>query len=499
MSKRYAAIWFRHLTTDWTIRKNPELKGVPFVLAAPERGRMVVKAVSVKAQTHGISTGMVVADCRAVLPQLQVFDEQPVLAQKLLRALAEWCIRFTPIAAIDGDDGLLLDISGCAHLWGGEQVYLKDILQKLRAFGYHVRAAVADTIGTAWAVSRFGQVKAIIESGGQMEALQPLPPAALRLDRSILERMDKLGLYLIRSFIGMPRSALRRRFGTTLLQRIDQALGQEIELLQPVFPIEAYRERLPCLEPIRTATGIEIALCQLLQTLCERLSKEEKGLRKAVFKGYRIDGIEQQIEIGTNRPSRNVEHLFKLFELKIVMLEPDLGFELFTLEATIVEDYPASIEYLWQLGKEEHDKDITELMDRIAGKLGVHTLHRYLPAEHYWPEHSFKEAASIQEQAQTAWRTDRQRPVHLLPQPEEIEVMVRLPDYPPAHFNYKGKVYRIQKADGPERIEREWWLQDGEYRDYYCVEDEDGARYWLFRLGSYETKNAKWFLHGFFS
>jgi protein ImuB len=498
MSKRYVAIWFRHLTTDWTIRKKPELKDVAFVLAAPERGRMVVKAASVKAQIQGISSGMVVADCRAVLPQLQVFDDQPELAHKLLLALGEWCIRFTPVVAVDGHDGLLLDVSGCTHLWGGEQAYLKDILDKLRAFGYHVRAAMADTIGAAWAVSRFGQVKAIIEPGGQMEALQPLPPAALRLDTVILERMDKLGLYQIRSFIGMPRSALRRRFGATLLQRIDQALGQEMELLQPVCPQESYQERLPCLEPIRTATGIEIALCQVLQGLCERLSKEEKGLRKAVFKGYRIDGDVQQIEIGTNRPSRNVEHLFKLFELKIVMLEPDLGYELFTLEATIVEDYPAAIEYLWQLGKEEHDKDIVELMDRIAGKLGVHTIHRYLPAEHYWPEHSFKEAFSLQEQPQTGWATDRQRPVHLLQQPEEIEVMVQLPDYPPAQFLYKGDVYRMQKADGPERIEREWWLGEGEYRDYYCVEDEHGGRYWVFRLGSYENKKAKWFLHGFF-
>lgn len=498
MSKRYVAIWFRHLTTDWTIRKKPELKDVAFVLAAPERGRMVVKAASVKAQIQGISSGMVVADCRAVLPQLQVFDDQPQLAHKLLLALAEWCIRFTPIAAIDGHDGLLLDASGCTHLWGGEQAYLKDILGKLRAFGYHVRAAMADTIGAAWAVSRFGQVKAIIEPGGQMEAIQPLPPASLRLDTAILERMDKLGLYQIRSFIGMPRSALRRRFGTALLQRIDQALGQEMELLQPVCPQEPYQERLPCLEPIRTATGIEIALCQLLQALCERLSKEEKGLRKAVFKGYRIDGAVQQIEIGTNRPSRNVEHLFKLFELKIVMLEPDLGYELFTLEASIVEDYPATIEYLWQLGKEEHDKDIVELMDRIAGKLGVHTIHRYLPAEHYWPEHSFKEAGSLQEQPQTEWRTDRQRPVHLLQQPEEIEVMVRIPDYPPLHFKYKGEVHSVEKADGPERIEREWWLGEGEYRDYYCVEDEYGGRYWMFRLGSYENKEAKWFLHGYF-
>ncbi len=499
MSKRYVAIWFRHLTTDWHIRRKPELRDAPFVLAAPEHGRAVVKAVSIKAQVQGISTGMVVADCRAILPQLQVFDHQPELAHKLLLALAEWCIRFTPAAAVDGEDGLILDASGCTHLWGGEQAYLKDILTRLRAFGYNVRAAIADTIGASWAISRYGQIRAFVGPGEQLNALLSLPPAALRLETAILERMDKLGLYQIGSFIHMPRSALRRRFGNLLLQRIDQALGQELELLIPVCPVEPYSERLPCLEPIRTATGIEIALCQLLQALCERLTKEEKGVRKAIFKGYRIDGAIQQIEIGTSRASRNVEHLFKLFDLKIGTMEPDLGFELFTLEATVVEEYAASLEYLWQIGKAEHDKDVAELLDRIAGKVGIQAIHRYLPVEHYWPEHSIREARSLQEPLSAEWPTDRQRPVHLLSEPEPIKVMVQLPDYPPAHFTYKGKVYRICKADGPERIEREWWLGEGEYRDYYCVEDEEGARYWLFRLGSYNNRNAPWFLHGFFA
>ena len=497
--KRYIAIWFRHLTTDWMVRRQPELKDTSFVLAAPEHGSMVVKAVSRVAHARGINVNMVVADCRAIHPGLQVFDHNPGLAKKLLDALAEWCLRFTPVAAVDMPDGLVLDISGCAHLWGGEQPYLNDILAKLRAFGYSVRAAIADTISAAWAISRYGQVTPIVEPGRQVEALMPLPPAALRLEASILQRLHKLGLHQVRSFINMPRAALRRRFGQSLLTRLDQALGQEIEALVPIKPIQPYQERLPSLEPIRTATGIEIALRQLLEALCQRLAREGKGLRSCIFKCFRIDGNIQQIGIGTTRPSRNVDHLFRLFEIRISTIAPALGIELFLLEAPVVEEVSPEQDALWATTSNTTDTGIAELLDRLVGKVGIQAIHRYLPVEHYWPERSVAFAASLDEKPAAAWNECIPRPVHLLPQPEPIEVTVAIPDYPPIHFHYQGKLHRVKKADGPERIEQEWWLQQGLYRDYYNVEDEAGARYWLFRSGHYSAGKPQWFLHGFFA
>ncbi len=481
------------------VRSKPELKDVPFVLAAPEHGRMVIKATSAAAHARGIHVNMVVADCRAILPDLLVFDYDPGQAERLLHALAEWCLRYTPVAAIDLPDGLILDVSGCPHLWGGEQQYIMDIVSRLSAFGYDVRLAIADTIGAAWGVSRHALSPTIIANSRQLDALLPLPPAALRLEQATLDRLKKLGLYQIRSFINMPRNALRRRFGQALLTRLDQALGQEMEAIQPVQPPEPYQERLPCLEPIRTATGIEIALRQLLELLCKRLAKEEKGLRKCVFKGYRIDGNIQQVEIGTNHPTRNVVHLLKLFEQKIQTIEPALGIEVFVAEAPIVESISATQDALWHSAIGCNDVAVTELLDRIAGKMGLNTIHRYLPAEHYWPERSLKTAASYTEKPGIEWRTDLPRPIHLLPTPEAIEVTVPMPDYPPMLFRYKGVLHQVIKADGPERIEQEWWLQQGQYRDYYCIEDETGARYWLFRFGSYESGEPGWFIHGFFA
>jgi protein ImuB len=499
MSKRFVSIWFRHLKTDWFIRRQPVLHNLPFVLAAPDHGRMIVTALNVLAQTEGVYAGMAVADARAIIPCLLVLDDKPEHSNTLLTGIAAWCIRYTPSVATDPPDGLLLDVTGCAHLWGGEKEYITGIYKRFKSFGYNIRISIADTIGTAWAVARFAQGSCIVESGLQNTALLSLPPSALRLKAEDAKRLEKLGLRQVSNFISMPRSALRRRFGQHLLQRLNQALGYEEEIINPVIPIEPYQERLPCLEPIVTATGIEIALQRLLDTLCGRLMKEQKGLRVSTFNAYRIDGKIEKIAIGTNRPTCNTKHLFKLFEIKIDSIEPALGIELFTLDASKVEDLPTVQEKLWQNTDGLDNIHLSELLDRIEGKVGADHIHRYVPDEHYWPERSFKPALSIDEKPTAAWKVDRPRPLQLLCKPEPIEVTAPIPDYPPMLFRYKNKLHKIIKADGPERIEQEWWLQQGQHRDYYCVEDEDGHRYWLFRSGHYDAaKSYQWFIHGFF-
>ncbi len=237
-----------------------------------------------------------------------------------------------------------------------------------------------------------------------------------------------------------------------------------------------------------------------MQILCLRLEREGKGLRKAVLKGYRIDGKLEQIAIGTNHATHNINHLFKLFELKIAHIEPALGIELFILEASAVEAISPLQEALWTTKVGLDHLGVAELLDRLAGKVGAAAIHRYLPDEHHWPERSIKPASSLQEKPKTHWRSERPRPVKLLPAPEHIEVTAPIPDYPPMVFIYKGIRHTIKKADGPERIEREWWLEDGQHRDYYIVEDEKGQRYWLFRSGHYTDDQVnQWFIHGFFA
>lgn len=494
---RYVSISFPYLLTEYVARKRPEFRDKPFVLASRQHGRMVIDAVSPEAVQKGIRIGMVLADCKAIFPVLEMVETEPRRAEKLLQALAEWSIFYTPFAAVDLPDGLILDSSGCTHLWGGEAAYLEHIKKKLGSYGYTVQTAVADTISTAWAVARFGS-EAIVNPGQQREALKNLPPAALRLDATILARLKKLGMKYIGNFMNMPPSVLRRRFGSNLPKRIAQALGQEIELVVPVKPVEPYQERLSSMEPIASAIGITIALKQLLEKLCLRLETEGLGLRHCIFNAYRVDGVVQQIEIGTGHPSRNTSHLFRLFEHKIATLEPALGFELFILEAPKVEPVTHEQAAIWNAAS-QNDMKVAELLDRVTAKIGQDSVNRYLPAEHHWPERSIKKASPLWEKPADGWRTDLPRPMHLLPIPEIIEVSAALPDNPPIVFRYKGTVYDIAKADGPERIEQEWWLSDGLYRDYYSVEDKNGARYWVFRSGPYDGDKPKWFLHGFFA
>ncbi len=501
MAKRYVAIWFPWLLTDAHTLAQPDCATLPVAIAAAEKGRMKIKGVNSIASLKGILKGMVVADCRAILPELEVIAYEENKENLLLEELALWCLRYTPVVAIDAPDGLLLDVSGCTHLWETEQNYLHDISSKLAAKGFTARIAIADTTGLAWAAARYYHSPAIINTTDSTAALIQLPPAALQLEPAVKERLEKLGMHRIADFIKIPRASLRQRFGAGILRQIDYATGREKEHLQPVIVPAIYIERLPCLEPVRTATAIEIAIKNLLSALCKRLLDDEKGLRSAILLCFRIDGNVQQIAIGTHEPSRTVEHLFKLLELKIATIEPALGIDLFTLEAAVVEDMPVTQENLWGNSTQE-EKALIELLDRIGEKIGHENIHRYIPQAHYWPERAMKAVNSLQEKLPMSWPDQKPRPVQLLKEPELIDVAVPIPDYPPLLFTHQGKIHKIVKADGPERIEQEWWLEESKHRDYYCVEDEAGGRYWLFRLGHYtnnDEENPQWFLHGFFA
>lgn len=461
---------------------------------------MIITAVNEIAHSLGIAPGMAVADARMIIPRLEVLDDKPGLTGKLLKKLAQWCIRFTPCAGIDPHEGLMLDVSGCAHLWGGDTSYLREITLRLRARGYHIRAAIADTIGAAWALSRFSKENMIAEPGTHPGLLLSFPPEALRLEHDNVELLRKLGMTQIRHIVSMPKRALRRRFGLNIIRRLDQAFGQEEEKVKSIQPAEPFQERLTCLEPIITRTGIEIGLQQLLHKLCSRLRQEQKGLSAARFSAFRVDGTNQRIEIGTNRPTNYVQHLYKLFELKLSAIEPALGIELFTLEAQKVERVSPEQEKIWDSEPGPEHDGLSELIDRITGKFGSNRVHRYLPDEHYLPERSITPVTSLDEKPVTSWLTDKPRPVILLYKPECIEVTAPIPDYPPMLFRHNGKLHTIIKAEGPERIEQEWWLNEGKHRDYYCVEDEHGHRYWLFRAGHYTPEGIhQWYLHGYFA
>jgi len=500
MPKRFASIWFRRLLTDQKAIRQPELKGKAFVFAEPDHGRMLITALTDEARKYGITEGMTVADARVIVPDLQIFDGKPGRNLKLLKGLAEWCMRYTPYVQLDPPDGLLLDVTGCTHLKGGEKAYLQEIVSRLKAAGYDIRPAIADTIGTAWGVARCATSGLIVPENEHRNALMPLPPYALRLSGELLIKLRNLGLHQISSFIYIPDSVLRRRFGKTMVLRLHQALGQEAEYLFPLKEPVPYTERLACLEPVRTRTAIEIGLNDLLEKICKRLYGEGLGLRSAMLTWYRIDGQTGNITIGTNHASNRVQHLFKLFFNKLDSVAPGMGIELFVLDALATEPVSDKQSEMWSSNGGQESEEVAELLDRVAGRIGSGYIQRYLPDEHYWPERTPKPDVDIKKKPESEWRTDKPRPMQILDQPEPITAMALTPDYPPKMFIWKGRQHVIVGADGPERIEREWWLEPGEHRDYYIAEDEAGHRYWLFRSGHYNAESdQRWYLHGFFA
>jgi protein ImuB len=499
MKKRYVSIWFRHLLTDWLLRQQPELKDTPYVVTMTQRGQMIIIAANPTAEAAGIETGMVLADARALLPEIVNFDEKEGLAEKLLNVLGAWCVRYTPCVSVNLPDGLILDVTGCTHLKGGEIDFLKDLVIKLRGFGYNARAAMADTIGAAWGVARFARKSPIVSPGKMTAALAYLPPAALRLSEHTTERLKKLGILRISELYNLPRPVLTRRFGKEIVMRLDQVLGMMDEKVLWKNHVDPYREDLMTPEGVATAEGIAAALKQLLGRICHRLHEDEKGLRGLLFDCFRVDGFVETVDIGTNRPSRNARHLFKLFENKLDKIEPALGIEQFRLSASGIE--PLNLTQDTMLGGGTlQDSEVKEMVDRLSNRIGPNSVNSYVPRERYWPERSVKAVSFSEVSGAETWPQNLLRPIRLLKKPEPIEVTAPVPDYPPMLFRYQNRVHRVKKADGPERIEREWWLEKGPSRDYFKLEDEDGNRYWVFRSGHYmDGEPSRWFLHGLFA
>jgi protein ImuB len=470
---------------------------IPLLLSRRTGNRQLIAAASPEARALGLHPGLAVAQARALVPGLDVRDFDPEADSALLTRLALFAARrWTPRAAVSPPDGLFLDLTGVAHLFGGEEAMGRRILAFCRRAGFAARIAVAGTPGAAHALARFGP-GGFCPPGGEAEALAPLPLAALRVEEPVLAAARRLGLETVGDLLPLPRGPLQRRFGKTLLARLDQALGRSGEPLDPVVPEEPPAVALRFAEPIATAEAIAKALDSLVDRLAEILRKESLGVRRLALLGDRVDGAVQQIAVGTSRATRDCAHLRRLLGAKIETIEPGFGLDSLRLVAGRVEPLPPE-----QLSGDKPGADLAELVDRLAGRLGPKRLYRASAVESDVPERSVARVGPLDSAAPwPKWP----RPVRLLSPPERVDnVVALLPDQPPRRFTWRGRAYRVARADGPERIHGEWWKRTAEaegVRDYFQVEDEEGARFWLFRRGDgvdHRTGDLSWFLHGVF-
>jgi protein ImuB len=466
--------------------------------------RDLIAAACPRARALGLAPGMALAKARVLVRGLEMRPADPEGDAAWLARLGLFAARrWTPRAALSGPDGLWLDLTGVTHLFGGEETMCRRILAFCRRLGFGARIAVAGTAGAAHALARFGGTPLLLcPPGGEADALAPMPLAALRLGEDALGAASRLGVERIGELIAMPRAPLPRRFGGDLLLRLDQALGRAPEPFDPIVPEEPPAVLLRFLEPIATAEAIEEASGEAVRRLAPLLTEAGLGVRRLVLLCERVDNEAQHILVSTARATRDGSHLHKLLCAKIETIEPGFGIERIRLVATRVEPLaPQVIE--GELAGARPAPDLATLVDRLTARLGARRVHRLGAVESDLPERSVRAADPLETPAHwEKWP----RPVCLLHPPEPVEnVMAPLPDGAPLRFSWRGRAYQVAAADGPERVYGEWWRHESEraaIRDYFQIEDLDGARFWLFRKGDgedFETGDLSWHLHGIFA
>jgi protein ImuB len=483
---------------------------VPFATVAEAGGRRLLAAVNPAAAAAGLAPGMPLADALSFFPGLATSPAEPAEDAAALRRLAEWCGRYSPWTAPDGTDGVKIEITGSAHLWGGEVALAADLMARLDRRHIAVRIAIADTLGAAWATARFAEASRnpVILPPGDCRALVPLPIEALRLDSVTAQGLRRVGLKRVGGLAAMPRDALARRFGESVARRLDQAQGDLPEPLSPLGEAPSRRVRLSFAEPIADPADLLRATERLVEDLVPRLAQEGTGARRLDLGFYRVDGRVERIRLGTARPSRDPRHLVALFKERLDTVDPGLGIEDVILAVFAVEPLPSEQICLPGHPAGNQASGISSLLDRLGNRLGLAAVSRLEPRESHIPERASVQVpiGSAHLRSPVAPASDKPpRPIRLFDPPEPIEAFWLLPDDPPFRFAWRRRRHRVTRADGPERIAEEWWQPEGSsaadaIRDYYQVEDEEGRRFWLFRAGLHgHDRPPRWFVHGVFS
>ncbi|MEP5607158.1 MAG: DUF6504 family protein, partial [Marinobacter alexandrii] len=525
----------------------------PLAILARIRNARRIVSLNETARACGLRAGETESDAKARVPHLLCEDADPQKNQALLLALADWCDRYTPLVAIDGEDGLFLDITGCAHLFGGEEAMLKDVLNRLEKQGFGVRAAVAGTVGTAWALARYG-AGGILPDGHEQEALAPLPMTALRISTESVEGLHRVGLTTIGHLLDRPRAPLANRFGEELVTRLDQALGRQGEPISPRFeaPLIAAERRF--FEPISQVDDVKAVTLSLAGQLSKALERRGQGGRAFELVLFRVDGTVQKLMVGTSNPLREPARVLSLFAEKLKadesVLDAGFGYDLIRLGVLVADTAPAAQASLTGQGVQEAEASLNDLVDRLGARLGIDRITRLLPSDRHLPEsqtgfvpaalakeevlswirfggadfgltppvrsQNYSEETSFAEEAPAApssseWHTGLlSRPLRLIDPAEPVEALAMVPDGPPLRFRWRRGLYQVARSEGPERIAPPWWIgahdrpaetRDGVTRDYFRIEDTEGRRFWLYREGLYERETAqpRWYLQGLFA
>ena len=533
-TQRIASIWLPRLPIERWIKASGA--------SDEDRVALVVEAahgqlVHVSTAAAGVRRGTRLTDARALDPGLAAVAADVAGDAELLGRLARWASRWSPLVEIDGEDGLRMDVSGVAHLFGGEDGLVADIEARFAGLGLSIRVAIAGTAGAAWALARFPSPA---REEGQ-DVLAPLPVAALRLAPAVVHTLNRLGLKTIGALAGVPRRSLARRFREAykVLDALDRALGRTPEPLTATPFEPPPRGLLRLKEPVVHPEAAAQALALLVPGLVEQLAARTLGARRLHLAGYRVDGSIAEAGVATAIPSRDPAHLLRLLADKAAALDPGFGFDGFALEASWTEALGAAQDSLVE--EPSGEADVARLVDRLSVKLGPDKVRRPVAVESYLPERASgwgdaltslrAERSNPDKEMVTRSRKEREKisssrlrdlrvinqdcrapaglartatyPQRLLDRPEAIGVIYATPEGLPRRFVWRRMVHDVARAEGPERIAPEWWrsAKTARLRDYYRVEDREGRRYWIYREGLHgdgRGGDPVWYLHGLF-
>lgn len=510
------AVWFARLPVDrWRlsngIKRGEGEDAAPLALITETAHGPRIDAANDAGAEAGARSGMMLADARTLCPELKVTPSDPAGDLAYLEKLALWAQRWGPWSALDPPDGVIVDVTAVAHLFGGEQCLMVEARTALRARDLGARLAIAPTAGAAWALAHYGERDAIL--GPDEDAavrLGALPVAALRLDRDVITVLRRLGLKRLEDLHGVGRDALQRRFrnrkspAANPLLRLDQILGRLPEPLLPVVPQQVPLVQRRLMEPIRHRELLDQVLHDLAFDMARELEGQGKGARRLELGLWRVDGEVVVRVLELSAATRDAAHITRLFATKLDDIDAGFGIEIVRLRASWAEALALEQGDI-EAAAEDHGTSLGAFIDRLVVRLGRNAVRRPVPRASHIPERAQGWQAPLDPEASSqgtlAFNT---RPLKLLDRPEAISVLYATPDGHPRSFRWRGQVHEVVRVEGPERIAPEWWRERSSVRlrDYYRVEDRDGRRYWLFRsgiMGDGRGGLPDWFLQGFFS
>jgi protein ImuB len=396
-TRRYLSVWLRRLSTDRIERRLPVPADGPRAVVAAIQSAQRIVALNDAAAGLGLKPGMALADARAMYPALPVADADQNADLRLLAAVADWCDRYTPLVGLDPPDGLTLDITGCAHLFGGETALARDLVMRLAQQGLRARSAVADTVGCAWAVARHGDSRApvdarnaeysIVPRGGTEAAMLPLPVAALRIAPDVAGGLVTMGLSRMADLAGRPRAPLAARFGEPLLRRLDQTLGRADEPITPRLPLPSAMAEQRFAEPIALEADVLGIIEHLARELGRVLERRGEGARLLQLALFRTDGKVHRLEIGTGAPLRDAARARRLFEDRLTTLgdacDPGFGFDVVRLSALVTECCdPVQTGF----AGDDQSEELAHLIDRLGARFGLRRVVRLVAQDTHIPE-----------------------------------------------------------------------------------------------------------------